>query len=113
MEIKCRVNCNGIGYENFKAGEIREISKETAEKLIDFGYAEKTSTEKDSSKQVAPPKAPNKKKREGAAAKTDDTGKSASEGEAAEEEVTGEKVNPGEMPDVDDALRDDGEKATE
>ncbi len=40
MRVLCKVNCNGMGYENFKVGEEREIQKDTAKLLIDYGYAE-------------------------------------------------------------------------
>lgn len=40
MKIKSIVNCNGVGYENFNSGETRDIKKEIAETLIEFGYAE-------------------------------------------------------------------------
>ncbi|WMI80908.1 hypothetical protein [Anaerotignum sp. MB30-C6] len=50
MKIRCLVGCNGVGYEKFEVDEIRDIPKETAEKLVDFGYAEKLSTRKGSGK---------------------------------------------------------------
>jgi hypothetical protein len=40
MKITALINCNGIGYENFNEGETRDIKKEIAETLINFGYAE-------------------------------------------------------------------------
>ena len=39
MKIKCIKNCTGIGYENFKKGDARNLKKELANKLIAFGYA--------------------------------------------------------------------------
>lgn len=40
MKVKAFVDCNGYGYEDFKAGEERNVRKEIAELLINFGYAE-------------------------------------------------------------------------
>jgi len=40
MNIKCVKSCNGVGYEKFKKGEVRNIPKSIAEKLIKFGYGE-------------------------------------------------------------------------
>ncbi|BDR80689.1 hypothetical protein N072000002_09450 [Clostridium tetani] len=42
MKVIALINCTGIGYEDFKKDEIRELPKELAEKLINFGYAEKS-----------------------------------------------------------------------
>lgn len=39
MKIKCVMNCNGVGYENFNAGQERDVEKSTAKTLVDFGYA--------------------------------------------------------------------------
>lgn len=39
MKIKCIVSCNGVGYEHFNIGEERDIEKQTAKTLVDFGYA--------------------------------------------------------------------------
>jgi len=51
------VNCNGIGYENFKAGEIRAVSESTAKKLIEFGYAESFLEEMDAGNKASGNKA--------------------------------------------------------
>lgn len=39
MKVKALVDCVGIGYE-LKVGEVAELSKEVAEKLITFRYVE-------------------------------------------------------------------------
>lgn len=39
MKVKCVVNCDGVGYEKFIAGEERDIEKQTAKTLVEFGYA--------------------------------------------------------------------------
>lgn len=39
MKVKALVDCVGIGY-NLKTGEIVELKKELAEKLIKFNYVE-------------------------------------------------------------------------
>lgn len=44
MKIKAKIDCTGVGYENFKAGETRNVKKEIAEKLLKFRYAEKVNT---------------------------------------------------------------------
>lgn len=41
MKVKALTDCTGIGYENFTAGESRDVRKGTAELLISFGYAER------------------------------------------------------------------------
>ena len=41
MKVICKVNCTGMGYENFNIDEVRDIKKDIAETLIDFGYADK------------------------------------------------------------------------
>lgn len=46
MKIKCVMNCNGVGYEDFNVGEERDIEKQTAKMLVDFGYAIETTTKK-------------------------------------------------------------------
>jgi len=38
MKIKCIRNCTGIGYEDFKKGQTRNLKKDLANKLISFGY---------------------------------------------------------------------------
>lgn len=40
MKIKCIIPCTGIGYENMKVGEEREVTKKLGKKLVDFGYVE-------------------------------------------------------------------------
>ncbi|EPY2283501.1 hypothetical protein ACTQ4P_05600 [Clostridium sporogenes] len=40
MEIKAKIECTGEGYKDFHIGEIRNLSKQLAEKLIAFSYAE-------------------------------------------------------------------------
>lgn len=40
MKVKALINCTGIGYEDFKVDEVREIDNSVAKVLIDFGYAE-------------------------------------------------------------------------
>lgn len=44
MKIKALINCTGIGYEDFKKGEEREIEDKIAEVLINFAYAEKVNS---------------------------------------------------------------------
>jgi len=43
MKIKCIRNCTGIGYEDFKKGQTRNLKKGIANKLIAFGYASEVS----------------------------------------------------------------------
>lgn len=40
MKIKCIQPCHGMGYENFKADEVRELPENIANTLIQFGYVE-------------------------------------------------------------------------
>jgi hypothetical protein len=40
LKVRCIINCTGPGYENFKTGEIRNMRKDLADKLILFRYAE-------------------------------------------------------------------------
>lgn len=39
MKVKALVDCVGIGYE-LKVGEVADVSKEVADKLIAFRYVE-------------------------------------------------------------------------
>jgi hypothetical protein len=39
MRVKAIINCTGEGYKNFKKGEVRNLKKDIAKKLIDFNYA--------------------------------------------------------------------------
>jgi len=39
MKVKVVIDCVGIGYE-LKVGDISDLPKELAEKLIRFGYVE-------------------------------------------------------------------------
>jgi len=47
VKVKCVQDCNGTGYEHFKKGQERELSENTAKKLIEFGYAESLEPAKD------------------------------------------------------------------
>lgn len=128
MKVKCMVNCNGIGYENFKEGEFRDVSKETAEKLVGFGYAEQVSTENEQvfmeSKKVSNKKASIKKasikkasdKKEENEMWGDDAGedKNVDGGEVsgADDDGEGENADGGESCGADDADQDNDAKAT-
>lgn len=45
MKVKALIDCVGIGY-NLKVGEIADLKKEIAEKLIKFGYVEEIKSSK-------------------------------------------------------------------
>lgn len=40
MKVKCLINCNGYGYEDFKKDTEREIKNDIAKVLVKFGYVE-------------------------------------------------------------------------
>jgi hypothetical protein len=40
MKVKALLNCNGVGYENFKKDEIRNLPKKLAEVLVKYKYVE-------------------------------------------------------------------------
>ncbi|KRU46288.1 hypothetical protein [Clostridium sporogenes] len=40
MKVKAKIECTGEGYKDFHIGEIRNLPKQLAEKLIAFSYAE-------------------------------------------------------------------------
>lgn len=43
MKVKALINCVGLGYD-LKIGDISELNKNLAEKLIKFGYVEIVTT---------------------------------------------------------------------
>lgn len=45
MKVISLINCTGIGYEDFKKDEIRDLSKEVVEKLINFNYVKEIKDE--------------------------------------------------------------------
>lgn len=52
MKVKALINCVGVGYD-LKTGEVAELRKEIAEKLIKFNYVEEVkSTKVTSNKKV-------------------------------------------------------------
>ena len=40
IKVKALIDCTGDGYTNFNKDEERELPKDIAEILINFGYAE-------------------------------------------------------------------------
>ena len=46
MKVKALENIDGIGYEDFNKGEVRNLKKDLADKLISFNYVEEVETTK-------------------------------------------------------------------
>jgi hypothetical protein len=51
MKVKALIDCVGIGYD-LKTGDVAELNKELAKKLIKFGYVEEVKTTRKSSKET-------------------------------------------------------------
>lgn len=46
VKVKSLIHCTGLGYKDFKRGEIRDLRKEIAEKLLKIGYVEQVKNKK-------------------------------------------------------------------
>ncbi|MFJ5713121.1 hypothetical protein [Neobacillus sp. NPDC093127] len=51
MNVRALIDCVGLDYD-LKAGDTANLKKDTAEKLITFGYVEKEKVEKEVEKEV-------------------------------------------------------------
>ena len=59
MKVKCIRDCTGIGYENFKKGQTRNLKKGIANKLIAFGYVSEVKGKNTSSNTLNTDETPN------------------------------------------------------